>query len=68
MQIGRYNFDPLAIVLIQDLPNGECEVTLPYNVKVTLDAEEKAQVDKARGLHSATMYCYGVARAAGLRG
>lgn len=68
MQIGRYDFDPLSIVLTQQLPNGEYEVTLPFNVKVTLTAEEKEQVDKARGLHSATMYCYGVARAAGLRG
>ena len=68
MQIGRYDFDPQSIVLVQDLPNDEYEVTLPYGVKITLNAEEKAQVDKARSLHSATMYCYGVARAAGLRG
>jgi len=68
MQIGRYDFDPLAIVLTQTLPNDEYKVVLPYGVEVILNAEEKAQVDKARGLHSATMYCYGVARAAGLRG
>ena len=67
MQIGRYDFDPQSIVLIQQ-QGEEFEITLPYGVKVILNAEEKAQVDKARGLHSATMYCYGVARAAGLRG
>lgn len=68
MQIGRYDFDPLAIVLTQKVSDDEYKITLPFGVEVILNAEEKAQVDRARNLHSATMYCYGVARAAGLRG
>lgn len=68
MQIGRYDFDPLAIVMTQKISDDEYEVSLPHGVKATLNAEEKAQVDKAIELHRATAYVYGIAQAAGLRG
>lgn len=66
-KIGRYEFDPFQIVATQQIGD-EFEVTLPYGTKLMLNAEEKKQVDAARELHQATMYVYGVARAAGLRG
>lgn len=66
-QIGRYEFNPLQIVATQQIGD-EYEVTLPYGTKLMLNAEEKKKSDEVRELHKATMYAYGVARAAGLRG
>lgn len=66
MKIGRYEFDPLSIVLTER-DGDEWKVTLPYGVTLKLNAEEKAQLDAARELHAATLHVYGIARAAGLR-
>lgn len=68
MQIGRYDFDPLTIVMTEKQSDDLHIAHLPHGVKVELNADEKKQVDDAVQLHSATMYVYGVARAAGLRG
>lgn len=68
MQIGRYDFDPLAVVMTEKKSDEEFICHLPHGVKVTLNAEEKQKIDEAAQIHSATMYVYGVARAAGLRG
>lgn len=68
MQIGRYDFDPLAVVMTEKVSDEEFTCHLPHGVKVTLNAEEKKQLDDAVQIHNATLYVYGVARAAGLRG
>lgn len=68
MQIGRYDFDPLLIVMTEKQSDELYVAHLPHGVKVELNAEEKKKVDAALDLHKATMYVYGVAQAAGLRG
>ncbi len=74
LQIGRYQLSLQSIVSLKKrdglkgfffpgydalLSNGQ---TVHFN-----EAEKKAY-DEAAGIHQATMYVYGVARAAGLRG
>lgn len=67
-KIGRYNFDILSVVLVEDHDDGSADLTLPHGVKLSLTAEEKSAYDSALDFHKRVLVVYGMARSAGLRG